>query len=181
MIKFNEEIEIEGILNTAKLMAVSARTAPKSKGIDNIVIALITDEDIEKIRKRMKEIGERENIPFFVRDSVCLESCKAILLVGVKKNPLGLSYCSYCGFKNCREMKKNGANCFFNIVDLGIAVSSAINTASLIHVDTRVMFSIGKTAKDLGIMPEDVEQILGIPLSATGKSPYFDREIQFEW
>ncbi len=181
MIKFNDEIELEGILNTAKLMAVSARTAPKSKGMDNIVIALVTGEDIEKIRKKMKEIGKRENIPFFIRDSVCLESCKAILLIGVKKNPLGLSYCSYCGFKNCGEMKKNGANCFFNIVDLGIAVSSAINTASLIHADTRVMFSIGKTAKDMKIMPDDVEQILGIPLSATGKNPYFDREIQFEW
>ncbi len=181
MIKFNEEVELEGILNIAKLMAVSARTAPKSKGIDNIVIALVTGEDIEKIRKKMKEIGKRENIPFFIRDSVCLESCKAILLIGVKKNPLGLSYCSYCGFKNCGEMKKNGANCFFNIVDLGIAVSSAINTASLIHADTRVMFSIGKTAKDMKIMPDDVEQILGIPLSATGKNPYFDREIQFEW
>ncbi len=181
MIKFDKEIELEGIINTAKLMAISARTAPKSKGIDNIEIVLVTGEDIKKIRNKMHEIGKRENIPFFVRDSVCLENCKAILLIGVKKNPLGLTYCSYCGFKNCKEMKKNGANCFFNIVDLGIAVCSAINTASLIHVDTRIMFSIGKTVKDMGIMGDEVNQILGVPLSATGKSPYFDREIQFEW
>ena len=176
MIKFNEDVEIGGIINAANLMAVSARTAPKSKGIDNIKIALVTGEDIEKIRKKMKEIGKENDIPFFVRDSKSLESCKAILLIGVKKNPLGLTYCSYCGFKNCKEMKKNNANCFFNIVDLGIAVCSAINTASLIHVDTRIMFSIGRTAKDMGIMGDEIEQILGIPLSATGKSPYFDRE-----
>ena len=181
MIKFNDDIELEGILNTAKLMAVSARTAPKSKGIDNIKIALVTGDDIKKIRDKMKEIGERENIPFFLRDSRCLESCKVILLIGVKKNPLGLTYCSYCGFKNCGEMKKNGANCFFNIVDLGIAVCSAINTASLIHVDTRIMFSIGKTVKDMNLIGEEITQILGIPLSATGKSPFFDREIQFKW
>ncbi len=181
MIKFNDDIELEGVINTAKLMAVSARTAPKSKGVDNIKIALVTGEDIQKIRDKMKEIGEKEEIPFFIRDSVCLESCKAILLIGVKQNPLGLTYCSYCGFKNCKEMKKNGANCFFNIVDLGIAVCSAINTASLIHVDTRIMFSIGRTVKDMGIMGEDINQILGVPLSATGKSPYFDREIQFKW
>ncbi len=177
MIRFNEEIEYEGIINIAKLMAISARTAPKSKGIDNIEIALITGDDIQKVRKIMKEIGEKENIPFFIRDSKCLESCKAILIVGVKKNPLGLTYCSYCGFKNCGEMKRNGANCFFNIVDLGIAVCSAINTASLIHVDNRIMFSIGRTVKEMKIMPDEVEQILGIPLSATGKSPYFDREV----
>ena len=181
MIKFNDEIELEGILNTAKLMAVSARTAPKSKGVDNIKIALVTGEDIQKIREKMREIGQKENIPFFIRDSVCLENCKAILLIGVKENPLGLTYCSYCGFKDCKEMKKAGSNCFFNLVDLGIAVCSAINTASLIHVDTRVMFSIGRTVKDMNIMGQEIKQILGIPLSATGKSPYFDREIQFQW
>ncbi len=175
MIKFNEEIELEGIINTAKLMAISARTAPKSKGIDNIKIALVTGEDIQKIREKMKEIGEREDIPFFIRDFKSLETCRSILLIGVKKNPLGLSYCSYCGFKNCGEMKKNGANCFFNIVDLGIAVCSAINTASLIHADTRIMFSIGRTVKEMKFMGDEISQILGIPLSATGKNPYFDR------
>ena len=181
MIKHNSEIENEGILNIAKLMAVSARTAPKSRGIDNIEIALVTGEDIDKIREKMKEIGERENIPFFKRDSVSLSSTKAILLIGVKSNPLGLKFCSYCGFKDCNEMKKAGANCFFNLVDLGIAVCSAINISSILHVDTRVMFSIGRTVKEMKIMPEDVRQIIGIPISATGKSPFFDREIQFNW
>jgi uncharacterized ferredoxin-like protein len=175
MIYFSNDIEIEGVVNIGKIMSVAARTAPKSKGIDNIATAIITGEDIDKIRTQMKNYGEKKDIPFFVRDFNCTDSIYAILLVGVRKNPLGLPDCGYCGFPNCKKCTEAGANCFFNIVDLGIAVSSAVNTASALKVDTRIMYSIGRAARDLKILPEEYNIVLGIPLSATSKNPFFDR------
>ena len=175
MLDFSENIEKDGVVNIAKIMSVAARTAPKSRGIDNIATALVTGEDIDKIRNQMKTYGEDKDIPFFVRDFHCTNGIYAILLIAVKKNPLGLPDCGYCGFKNCKECQDAGANCFFNIVDLGIAVSSAVNTASIMKVDTRIMYSIGRAARDLKILPEKYNVVLGLPLSATSKNPFFDR------
>ncbi len=175
MITFNGEIEKRGVLEIATLMAVAARTAPKSKGIDNIATALVTDEDINVIRNQMKKYGEEKDIPFFVRDYKCTENIYAILLIGVRKNPLGLPDCGYCGFKDCKECKEKGGNCFFNITDLGIAVSSAVNAASNLKTDSRIMYSIGRAARDLNILPAEYNIVLGIPLSATSKNPFFDR------
>ena len=175
MIKFSKDIVFEGVINIGKIMSVAAKTAPKSKGIDNIISALVTDSDIDRIREQMKTYGENKNIPFFVRDFKCTNDVSAILLIGVKKNPLGLTDCGYCGFSNCKECVSAGANCFFNIVDLGIAVSSAVYSASILKVDTRIMYSIGRAARDLKILPEEYNIVLGIPLSATSKNPFFDR------
>jgi uncharacterized ferredoxin-like protein len=38
------------------------------------------------------------------------------------------------------------------------------------------MYSIGRAAMDLGLFSKDVKQALGIPLSVTGKNPFFDRK-----
>jgi uncharacterized ferredoxin-like protein len=38
------------------------------------------------------------------------------------------------------------------------------------------MYSIGKAALALGLLGKDAALAIGIPLSATGKNPYFDRK-----
>ncbi|HEM61508.1 MAG TPA: hypothetical protein ENO24_04395, partial [Chloroflexi bacterium] len=58
-------------------------------------------------------------------------------------------------------------------LDLGIAIGSAVKTAALLNVDNRVMYRIGPVAREMGLIDADV--VIGIPLSATGKSIYFDR------
>jgi len=58
-------------------------------------------------------------------------------------------------------------------MDLGIAVSSAVKTASIHNVDNRIMYRIGPVARKIGLIDADVA--LGVPLSATGKNIYFDR------
>jgi uncharacterized ferredoxin-like protein len=59
------------------------------------------------------------------------------------------------------------------LLDLGIAIGSAVKTASLHNVDNRIMYRIGRIAKELKIMEANV--VIGIPLAVTGKSIYFDR------
>ena len=38
------------------------------------------------------------------------------------------------------------------------------------------MFSVGKAAASLGLPGEKCQMVVGIPLSVSGKSPYFDRK-----
>ena len=71
-------------------------------------------------------------------------------------------------------MDFNGPNCIFKSLDLGIALGSAAKTASILNVDNRIMYRIGTAARRLKLMTE-ASVIMGIPISAKGKSIYFDR------
>ena len=43
------------------------------------------------------------------------------------------------------------------------------------NVDNRVMYSAGRGAIELGLLPDKIRVCYGIPLNATSKSIYFDR------
>ena len=92
-----------------------------------------------------------------------------------KERPYGLNRCALCGFENCAAMKKAGGVCAFNLSDLGIAVGSAVSLAADNRVDNRVMYSAGRGAVELGLLPDKIRVCYGIPLNATSKSIYFDR------
>ena len=66
-----------------------------------------------------------------------------------------------------------GPLCVFEILDLGIAIGSAVKLASYFNIDNRIMYTIGAAAKELELLDSDL--IMGIPLSASGKNIYFDR------
>ena len=68
-----------------------------------------------------------------------------------------------------------GATCLLKALDLGIALGSAVKTASIFNVDNRIMYRIGVAARRLNLLPE-ANIIMGIPLSARGKNIYFDRK-----
>ena len=58
--RINEDPEMAGLRTVAELMCVAARTAPKARGVSNIVTAIIEDEaERATIADRMREIGER--------------------------------------------------------------------------------------------------------------------------
>ena len=176
MIKENE-FNKEALTEIAKKMAIAARTAPKSRGIDNIEIAIADDEDINKIIAKMDEISIKENQDFFARDAKNLKDSAALLLLGVKINPVNLPYCGICGMKNCEtKNKKPGIPCAFNTIDLGIAIGSAASVAMDNRVDNRVMYTVGIAARDLELMSNEIAIVCGIPLSAKGKNIYFDRK-----
>ncbi len=181
MIKGEEELRREAIRISAYLMSISARTAPKSKGEDDVEVIYIDGEDKDRIAEKMIELAEKRG-KGWKRDGESVKRAEAILLIGVRgSKPLGLN-CGACGFKNCDEFKNakredgdyTGPNCVFKILDLGIAVGSAVKLASLINVDNRIMYRIGVVARMLGITKCDVA--LGIPLASLGKNPFFDRK-----
>jgi uncharacterized ferredoxin-like protein len=65
-----------------------------------------------------------------------------------------------------------GPNCVVKVTDLGIAIGSAVKTASIHNVDNRVMYSAGVAAQKLGMFKE-CSIVYGIPLKASGMDIYF--------
>ena len=182
------EIEKEAVIIAAKLMATSARTAPKGRGLDRTSIRLLIDNEIEQVAKLMEKKVERKNIgKVFKRDANNVRNSQAILLIGVNgtipKKPEEPINCGACGFKNCadfmRARKTKGEDfvgplCVFEILDLGIALGSAVKLASELNIDNRIMYTIGAAAKELEMLQADL--IIGIPLSVSAKNIYFDRD-----
>ena len=63
-----------------------------------------------------------------------------------------------------------GPTCAYRLLDMGIALGSAVKTASMLNVDNRIMHRVGVVTRELGIV--DWDFVMGIPLSVTGKSIY---------
>jgi len=177
----------EAIEMAAQLMAVSARTAPKAGGKDFLEIVVITQADeLQKIAEAMEEYAPRStNEPFWLRDAANIENSQALLLVGLSK-PVTAGYdCGACGYPTCAEFAQNrkltdkemgytGPHCVMRMMDIGVALSSAAKTASLLNVDCRVQQRVGAAARAVGLSKGEV--VMGIPVSVTGKSIYFDRK-----
>ena len=163
--------EHEAAIDIAKAMCAAARTAPKTKGIDNIVTLVLTDEDVKELGEKMCEVGAGS---FLERDGGNVLKSDAVVLIGVKRAYNGLN-CGYCGYPTCAACEEGSGECAFSTIDLGIAVGSAVSAAADNRADNRVMYSVGKV---YSMMHPDDEHIiwLGIPVSVSGKSPYFDRK-----
>ncbi len=58
------EAEDKAIIDVALLMAASARTAPKGRGVDNILTAIVTGEERERIAEAMERKMRQKNIYF---------------------------------------------------------------------------------------------------------------------
>ncbi|KXB04396.1 hypothetical protein AKJ48_02730 [candidate division MSBL1 archaeon SCGC-AAA261O19] len=163
-------------------MEISAITAPKAAGMDSLVSRVVTDPEMREIAEDMRRIGKERDDLGFVRDGNNLMESDALLLIGTKEHSgLGLD-CAACGFESCKEFNEaeeidfefGGPNCIFKLLDLGIALGSAAKTAAIHNVDSRIMYRIGVSARRLNFL--DATIVIGIPLSAEFKSPYFNRE-----
>jgi uncharacterized ferredoxin-like protein len=166
----------DALKDGAEFMALAARTAPKTCGRDNLEIIIIDGEkERQNLIRKMKEIAGRDNRPSVGRDADNIKDSPYILVVGTAAETLGLD-CGFCGYPDCAALKKAGARCAYNSMDLGIALGSAVSFAASVHIDNRLMYSIGKAALELGIFKGNIRQAIGIPLSATGKNPFFDRK-----
>lgn len=164
----------------ADLMAIAARTAPKSAGQDFVVIRVIGGGDVKALAERMVEFGKRTGKSNFDRDGRNVAASDAVVLIGIKDaDPLNLD-CGACGSEACTALMVNsydgefqGPQCAFRLLDMGIALGSAAKTAGMLNVDNRIMYRAGAVAREMGLV--DADFVMGIPLSATGKSIFFDR------
>lgn len=175
MIIDSQKIEERSVERIADMMCVAARTAPKAKGIDNLVTLIVNGQDKDKLSAEMRRVAQESGMGFFERDANCLDKAPLVVLFGQKVKPAGVKPCGYCGYADCSECVQGTGMCAISVGDLGIAIGSAANSAALHHADSRVMFSVGKAAINIGILGDEVKVAYGIPLSISGKSPFFDR------
>jgi uncharacterized ferredoxin-like protein len=179
----SRESEKEGIMRVAQMMLVSARTAPKTGGVDDVLTAIVSGNEKEQLANEMEKIAEERKLTGFKRDAKNVRDSDLVVLIGVRgTKKFGLN-CGACGYSDCAEFEKAekrkgqdfiGPTCVYKSLDLGIALGSAAKTASMLNVDNRIMYRIGAAAKRLNQLPE-ATVIMGIPLSAKGKNIYFDR------
>ena len=155
----------ETIINAAKLMAISAITAPKARGIDNIVVKILDKrEELLKLADKMEELAPLYG-KFFARDANNIRNSDAVLLIGCKVVDIGV--------RKPEEIKYD-LNLVLSVLNMGIAIGSAVKTASILNIDNRIMYTAGLAAQTLGMIEADI--VMGIPLSAKGKNIYFDRK-----
>jgi uncharacterized ferredoxin-like protein len=181
------KMEKDAVEIGASLMAASARTAPKTRGIDSVKTLILTGNDIEPLAAAMERKFEEKStkLPILKRDAGNIRNAAAVLLIGVSRDPKRMELplnCGACGYKSCKDLlaagKREGEDftgpvCIFQAVDLGIALGSAAKLAGELNIDNRMMYSVGAAAKKINLLDSDL--IVGIPLSVTGKNPYFDR------
>lgn len=179
--------EYDAVQTVASLMALSARTAPKGKGVDTIRVEVVGRADLGRLADAMRTYGEAHNLGFFSRDAKGVEQSDACVLIGCRGQEVAGINCGGCGYQTCAGMTAavadapesggapfKGPNCVIRMADLGIAVGSAARTAAIHNVDNRILYSGGVGALSIGMM-EDCSVVYAIPLKASGKNIFFDR------
>jgi len=152
MVVSSEDAENEALLYAAKLMVAAARTAPKAGGRDSIKMMILTGEDKDRLADAMTTAGRAaETNPKNVRDA------GAVILIGIdfdsdREEPFGMT---------------------LKLIDLGIALGSAVRVASDLNIDNRIFYTAGRAAIEAGIMKAD--EVQGIPIAIKGKNIFFDR------
>ena len=181
--------EKTAVAMVAGLMALAARTAPKAKGVDTIVVRVLGAKDLKKLADTMSAYGESHGRAFFLRDARNMLASDACIIIGAKGDATAGIDCGACGYATCagmtQERKKrkkqttpySGPNCAVRMADLGIAVGSAVKTAQIHNVDNRVMYTGGSAAVALGLLGKECTVAFAIPLSASGKNIFFDRTV----
>jgi uncharacterized ferredoxin-like protein len=171
------------VMMVGELMAVAARTAPKAAGQDFIEIILLSDSERITVGNDMIQIAKERGIAGFERDGKNVLDSDAVLLLGLLPHKGAGLNCGGCGYASCQEFDSQthsgdfeGPNCALRLLDLGIALGSAAKLASELNVDNRIMYRIGVSARRLKIGKSKFYH--AIPLSATGKSIFFDRPVK---
>ena len=172
---------MEGIDLVANLMIISATTAPKSRGENFVQTKVLKGDILVELADAMLLFGQRTQKKDFDRDSKNVAQSEAVVLIGLKKASVLNLDCGACGFPDCKTFQKqkkidvefSGPICAYRLLDMGIALGSAVKTAAMLNVDNRIMYRIGVVVREMNIV--DWDYVMGIPLSVTGKSIYFDR------
>ena len=65
-----EDIKRSALKGIAEFMCLSARTAPKAKGQDNLVIVMLTAAEKKKLISEMQRIGKQRSRPGLIAPPV---------------------------------------------------------------------------------------------------------------
>lgn len=169
---------MNAIRTVAELMELAARTAPKAAGKDYVVVEILEGDVLTRLADDMVQYGRESGKKNFDRDGENIRRSAAVVLIGLKNAAVTGLNCGACGFEKCPPINTiaaefRGPQCAMRLLDMGIALGSAVKVAAMLNVDNRIMYRIGVAARLSGMV--DWDFVMGIPLSATGKNIFFDR------
>jgi len=102
----SQEAEESGLIRAAELMLISARTAPKAKGEDDILTAMVFGEDKEKLASEMERMADERGDPGFRRDARSVRDSSIVVIIGVRGTKgLGLN-CGGAAFQTAMPWKR---------------------------------------------------------------------------
>jgi uncharacterized ferredoxin-like protein len=104
----SKEVEKEAVRVVAAMMAASARTAPKTRGIDTIQTMIVDGDDLEilacAMEDKAKEQPPNSSLLFGEDEFSAVRNSSRVLLIGVVGNPKKIELpldCGACGYKAC--------------------------------------------------------------------------------
>lgn len=174
MIYERDDVLERTALQVAEKMVTAAVTAPKAHGLDNLTAKILTGKEKLRLAQEMRRIAKEDGVDFYARDAGNIEKSYCVVLLATKGQPLKFPKCVFCG-RGCRNTFDEGGSCAFTVIDLGIAIGSAVSIAADNRVDNRVMYSAGDTAVKGGFFDEPMKACIGIPLFVSAKNVFFDR------
>ena len=113
------------------------------------------------------------------RDARGIRDSGAVLLLSLNEALHAGLNCGACGFEKCNQLQLTerdefaGPVCAWRLVDLGIALGSAVKTAGIFNADNRIMYRVGVIARREELIQGEI--VIGVPLAASGKNIFFDR------
>lgn len=189
-----EEIRRETVRNVAQLCAAAAVTAPKSggqllaRGKPLFMETAFFDEPetLKRLAAWLRLRGAERRQEIWFRDAAVAERIDGVLFIGLKDWYPPIYDCGACGYATCAEFMAEtrslrsssetfefaGPQCNLRDIDLGIAVGSAVRTASANNIDTRCQTRIAVAARKLGLIKADVA--VALSMSLTHKNPAVD-------
>ncbi len=153
----------------AKLMAISAVNTHREDMPSRLDVTVLDEAEREILVEEMFQMAEKNDDEIYSQMGESIRNSKDLILVGLDDDTtLGLD-CQACGFSSCEELSKirkedifEGPNCVFRVIDLGIAVGSALRTANVHNVKGEVMIKGGIAAKRVGLSTSRV--VLAVPI-----------------
>ncbi|OYT50887.1 MAG: ferredoxin [Desulfurococcales archaeon ex4484_217_2] len=136
-----KEISFEEIaLLTAKLMAASAKTAPKAKGIDNVSIRILYRKDeLNKLAEKMEELAV-EYGSFYARDAKNIRESDVVVVLGCKITEFNIKQPRIWNI-NIDEV--------LSLLNLGIALGVAAQELGLIDADIAMAVPLSIRGKNI--------------------------------
>ena len=187
----------EAVRNVALLCAAAAVTAPKSggqlfaRGKPLFIETAFFDEPdtLKQLANWLRQRGSERRQEIWFRDAAVAERIDGVLFVGLKGWYPPIYDCGACGYATCAEFVEEtkalransekfefaGPHCNLRDIDLGIAVGSAVKTASINNIDTRCQTRIAVAARKMGLIGADIA--VGLSMSVTHKNPGFDNSM----
>ncbi len=166
----------KGVDIIAKLMSISAITAPKAEDISFIDIQPLDEAEKEILAEELFQMAEEDEEYSHIGE-IIIESDKVILMGLNEHPPFGLD-CQACGFKDCDEFSKikkedifKGPNCAYRLLDLGIAIGSALKTADYNNVEADILIKAGLAAKNIGLSTSNI--VMAVPIYLQGSNIFF--------